>query len=744
MVVFLASQTKQPSTLIPPQQAPTNITYTPPSLCLTASCIQMANAFLESMNQSAQPCEDFHEFVCGRWVRSNIVPKGYSGWSIPRELSRKNLIVLKSLLETTPLVASSDQLVNSEAEAIKFYRACMNLSEIEQRQSRPLHEFFEKNLNMSIKDWIQLDSNNEIMIKDLFVRLTHILSIKYGFTYFMPISIAPDDKNSTYNNIHVSLNQPQLGLESRDYYINSSLNNKSDPDTDTRNKIIRETYAKVGVELLKLLSFNETEAKQRVEAIIEFERELAVISLPMEILQRPNETYYLMTLKELQSYFNDTHLDLYKLFNEYVNVNSSNNIILGDNDQFIVLSLEFVSNLAKVLSSYLNSPTKRRVVIDHYLFSLVFDVGAHLSTEFEKAQLPLLKELYGVEEQPNRWEHCVTETDNSFGYYGGIGSLYVKAVFNVTDRSKANELITNIRLMFEQNLQTLTWIDEPSRKEAIKKLKKITEKIGYPDFIHDKVKSNERYAGYSMFETEYFNNVIRVFERERRRIRLKYRKKVDKADWSMTPRTVNAYYAPQGNEIVFPAGILQPPFFHKDLPVSINYGAIGTVIGHEVTHGFDDQGREYDSDGNMRTWWTKDALDKFEEKTKCFINQYSKYALDGQNENGQRTLSENIADNGGVKLAYLAYELQKQKNSESNLLLPGLSYNGDQLFFIAFAHNWCNLETKNAQHYDLINDPHSPAKYRIIGTMANSDEFLKAFSCSKTSTKSSLEKCQLW
>ncbi|CAF0815027.1 unnamed protein product [Rotaria sp. Silwood1] len=711
----------------------------PEQLCLTPICIQVSSSIYSGMNQTIHPCDDFHEFVCGRWIKTNIIPKGHSGWSTTKELGRKNLIILKSILEQ-PLMNNSLSVFNAENEAIKFYQSCMNISEIERQQSQPLERFLKDNFNITINQWINIDKNETW--QSLFVFLTKKLSTKYGFSDLLPISIAPDDKNSTWNVIHI--NQPQLGLDSRDYYINSTVNNRSDPDTDARNQIIRDTYINVASALLQLLGFEKNQSETRINDIIQFEIELATISLPMETLQKPNETYYLMALKQLQEQYQSIGLDIYSLLNDMLNINASNPIKLNENDQIIVLSLELMSKLSTILTNYLLTPNKSYIVIDHLLFSLIFDLSSHLSTAFEKLTLPLFKELYGMESLPERWEYCVKETDAAFGY--GLGALYVKAVFGERDRHTANEIITNIRQMFDENLHKLEWIDEQSKIEAKKKLKKISEKVGYPDFINNKTKLNERYAGYSMIENEYFNNGIKVLERERRRSLLKFRQKVDLTDWSMTPRTVNAYYTPSANEIVFPAGILQPPFFHKDLPISVNYGAIGTVIGHEITHGFDDQGREYDSDGNMRSWWTKLAMDKFEERTKCFVQQYSGYILDGQNENGQRTLSENIADNGGLKLSFLAYQKHKQRTltSGNNLRLPGLPYNNDQLFYIAFAHSWCNLETSNAMHYDLINDPHSPARSRIIGTIANSLEFAQVFSCQSKTNMNPSNKCHLW
>ncbi|CAF1567199.1 unnamed protein product [Adineta steineri] len=709
-------------------------------ICLTSACIQVSSSIYSGMNQSVKPCDDFHEFVCGKWMKTNVIPKGHSTWSTTKELAKKNLIILKSILEQQIVINNPSNIFNAEQEAMKFYQSCMNISEIEKQKIEPLEIFLKNNLNLTLNQWINIDQNQTW--QDLFVSLTKILATKYGFSYLLPISIGPDDKNSTWNVLHI--NQPQLGLGSRDYYVNSSMNNRSDPDTDTRNKIIRETYINVGAELLQLIGFDKNQSEKRINDIMQFEYELAIVSLPMEALQKPNETYYLMTLKQLQEHYQSLGLNIYTFLNDMLNINGSNPVKLNENDQVIVLSLDLMSNISTILNNYLLTPNKSHIVIDYLIFSLIFDISSHLPHAFEQITLPLLKELYGMDSLPERWEYCVKETDGAFGY--GLGALYIKAVFGEKDRQQANDLIANIRQMFDENLNRIQWIDDPSKNEAKQKLKKIAEKVGYPDFINNKTKLNERYIGYSMIEAEYFNNGIKIIERERRRSLLKFQQKVDLTDWSMTPRTVNAYYSPSANEIVFPAGILQPPFFHKDIPIAINYGAIGTVIGHEITHGFDDQGREYDANGNMRSWWTKLALNQFEERTKCFVEQYSKYTFDGQSENGQRTLSENIADNGGLKLSYLAYQKHKQRalNGGNNLSLPGLPYSNDQLFFIAFAHSWCSLETRNAMHFDLVNDPHSPARFRIIGTLANSVEFAQAFSCQSKTTMNPSNKCHLW
>ncbi|UJR09778.1 hypothetical protein I4U23_014005 [Adineta vaga] len=701
-------------------------------LCLTPACIQVSYTLSSGMNQSADPCEDFHQFVCGNWIHKNIIPKGQSGWSTLKEITRKNTIILKNILEQT----SISSLNNAEQDAIKYYRSCMNVTEIERINLEPVEKFLEKNLNFTLKEWINI--NKTQTWQQLFIRFRNSLTTSYHFSYVLPIGIDSDEKNSSWNNIHIG--QSQLGLNSRDYYINST----TDSQSNARNQKIMESYEKVGSDVLQLLGFNKDDSIKRMKNIIQFEKELAMINLPMEILQKPNETYYLMSIKQLQDQYQSIGWDITSYFNKMLNLNVSNPIKLDNNDQVIVLSLDLMTKVSQILTTYLLEPDRSHIVIDYILFSLITDFTEHLPPIFEEAVLPLKRELLGKDSIPERWEYCVKKTDGAFGF--GLGVLYVNAAFGETDRMKANELIRNIREIFKDNLNKLQWIDEQSRNEATKKLEKIYQKVGYPDFIKNQTKLNEWYAGFSMSENEYFNNEIKVINRERRRTLLQYRQKVDRSTWGMTPRTVNAYYNPSANEIVFPAGILQPPLFHKDLPIAINYGAIGSVIGHEITHGFDNQGREYDADGMMRSWWTKFAMENFEEKTKCFVKQYGSFSLDGQNENGQRTLGENIADNGGLKISYFAYQKLKQNlpNNDHNLRLPGLDYDTDQLFFVAFAHSWCDIETTNAMHFDLINDPHSPARFRIIGTLQNSDEFVKAFKCQSRTMMNPSNKCQLW
>lgn len=699
------------------------------SLCLSPACIEHSHAISSTMNQSIDPCDDFYGFVCGRWKQINIIPKGHSSWSVTSELMKQNSIRLKNLLEQS----STSSITNIEQQAMNYYQSCLNRSEIDRLGIQPLKDFFQTNLNFSLDQWIHISKTQTW--QNLFIQLTTYFAKNLATSYALPITVSADEKNSSWNNVYID--QPQLGLRSRDFYINSSTNSEA----NARNALIRDTYSKVGSDVLQLLGFEKDDAIKRMNQIIQFEIELALISLPMEILQKHDQTYNLMSLKALNFQFQTIGLNIIEILNEMFKQNS---ISLSENDQIIVLNPKLISDVTNILTDYLLTSEKSSIVIDYILLSFVLGVNGFLPSKFEETILPMKKILLGSDSTVDRWELCVKQTDQAFGF--ALGSLFIKNIFGEADRSAAQNLIKTIREIFDDDLTKLEWIDDESRSEAKKKLSKVYERIGYPDWIFDQTKLNQRYGGDVMTTNELFSNAMKVINRERRRRLAKYRQQVDRTDWHMTPQTVNAYYSSTFNEMIFPASILQSPFFHKDFPFAVNYGAIGSVIGHEMTHGFDNQGREFDADGNIRSWWSNSSLNNFREKTQCFIQHYSNLSFDGIRINGERSLGENIADNGGLKLAYYAYKKHTKHflNQMNTRQLPALDYNSDQLFFIAFAHSWCSIETPSLVRYGVINDPHAPNRLRVIGTVQNSEEFARAFSCRTNQNMNPKHKCQLW
>lgn len=304
-------------------------------------------------------------------------------------------------------------------------------------------------------------------------------------------------------------------------------------------------------------------------------------------------------------------------------------------------------------------------------------------------------------------------------------------------------MIAEIKTAFEESLETLQWMDEETRRSAKEKADAIYNMIGYPKFIMDPKELDKVFNDYEAVSDLYFENVMQFYNFSARVTADQLRKPPNRDQWSMTPPTVNAYYSPTKNEIVFPAGILQAPFYTRASPKSLNFGGIGVVVGHELTHAFDDQGREYDKDGNLRPWWKNSSVEAFKRQTACMVEQYSNYTINGEAVNGKHTLGENIADNGGLKAAYRAYQNWLKKNGDEETL-PTLGLTNYQLFFVGFAQVWCSVRTPESSHEGLITDPHSPSRFRVIGTVSNSQEFAEHFSCPPGSPMNPLKKCEVW
>jgi len=357
----------------------------------------------------------------------------------------------------------------------------------------------------------------------------------------------------------------------------------------------------------------------------------------------------------------------------------------------------------------------------------------------------LQRALSGTNVHEERWRICISDVDNVLGF--AIGAQFVNETFDIQTKPEAERMIKLITKAFRQGLVEAEWMDEKTRYQAEKKAEKITNMIGYPDYIVNNTALDEKYKDLAVTDGYFDNNInfnIWVLQENLKKLD----KPVEKNKWGMTPSTINAYYTPLKNQIVFPAGILQAPFFSMNRPESLNFGAMGVVMGHELSHAFDDQGRQYDSDGNMRNWWKNDTLEAYKEKIKCIEKEYANFTVNGEHINGLQTLGENIADNGGLKAAFRAFtNLNKADKHWSYGALPGLNMTDHQLFFISFAQVWCDHSTPQASHLSTMEDAHSPPRLRVIGTLSNSLDFAKEFKCRKGSKMNPADpnyKCKVW
>uniref|UniRef100_A0A670ZJC0 endothelin-converting enzyme 1 n=1 Tax=Pseudonaja textilis TaxID=8673 RepID=A0A670ZJC0_PSETE len=406
---------------------------------------------------------------------------------------------------------------------------------------------------------------------------------------------------------------------------------------------------------------------------------------------------------------------------------------LTDAEPVVVYGKEYLEQVSQLINN-----TDKSYDQDN-AHSTLLKTASSLDQRFETAQEKLLETLYGTKKSCTpRWQTCISNTDDTLGF--ALGALFVKATFDrhskeiVSIFSQVGE-IPAPGLLLKYNFRQFFFFS--IQADAI------YDMIGFPEFILDNKELDDVYDGYEVSEDSFFQNMLNFYNFSARFMADQLRKPPNRDQWSMTPQTVNAYYLPTKNGIVFPAGILQAPFYAHNHPKALNFGGIGVVMGHELTHAFDDQGREYDREGNLRPWWQNSSLEAFKNRTECMEEQYSKYLINGEHVNGKQTLGENIADNGGLKAAYNAYKAWLKKNGEEKHL-PSVGLTSHQLFFLGFAQVWCSVRTPESSHEGLMTDPHSPDKFRVIGTLSNSRDFLEHFECPIGSFMNPGKYCEVW
>ncbi|XP_041062819.1 endothelin-converting enzyme 1-like isoform X1 [Carcharodon carcharias] len=674
------------------------------NVCLTESCVIVASTVLKSLDRSVDPCHNFYNYACGGWIKANPLPDGKPRWGTFNNLWDHNQAIMKHLLENTTLNTTSE----AERKAQHYYQACMNEQKIEDLQGQPLLDIINKLGGWNItKSWD----------KDNFQEVLQSVTAHYRTSPFFTIYISTDSKNSNSNVIQVD--QSGLGLPSRDYYLNKTANEK-----------ILTAYLNYMVELGVLLDGEETSTRAQMQQVLDFEGALANITVPQEDRRDEELIYNKMTIRNLQVLA--PVVDWLPLLSAIFYP-----VELNDSEPVVVYAKEYLQKVSDLINS-----TDKCILNNYMIWNVVKKTAYNLDHRFQEAEEKLIMAISGTKKTCNtRWKTCVSDTDGTLGF--SLGALFVKATFAEDSKQIAEEMISEIKTAFEESLKQTKWMDEETKKAAKEKADSIYDMIGYPKFIMDPKELDKLFNDYEVVPDLYFQNVLQFYNFSARVTADQLRKPPNKDQWSMTPPAVNAYYSPTKNEIVFPAGILQAPFYARDYPKALNFGGIGVVMGHELTHAFDDQGREYDKDGNLRSWWKNSSVEAFKHQTECMIEQYNNFTINNEQVNGKQTLGENIADNGGLKAAYHAYENWVKKNGEE-MFLPTLGLTNRQLFFLGFAQVWCSVRTPESAHEGLITDPHSPSMFRVIGTVANSVEFAEHFKCPVGSPMNPLRKCEVW
>ncbi len=638
----------------------------------TESDVAERTVFLDTagMDKSVSPGEDFFLYANGKWMKETEIPATQTGWGSFYTLYEDNQKHLRGILENA---AKEDNASNTASQKVAgLYESGMDTLAIEKLGYDPVKSLLSK--IDAVKDYKQLISLAADGYKD-------------GEGFLFGVYVGPDDRISTKN--AVNLFQSGLGLPNREYYFNA--------DSATQN--IRKQYVKYIVKLFTLTGTDEASAAKQADAILNLETEIAASHFTPVELRDPVRNYNKYAVTDFQKEIPD--IDFKDLLNRMLI--KTDTVLVGQPGYYKALN-----NLLK------NRPVD--VWKAKLKFKALSDASPALSKDFRDARFEFYgKTLSGRKAQMERWKQMVQAVDDGLGEL--LGQLYVEKYFKPEAKERMLNLVNNLQKVYKSRIEKLDWMSDETKQRALAKLASFTKKIGYPD-------TWKKYDDVNIDRGKYYQNLQSIAKHQYREMIGKLGKPVDRTEWGMTPPTVNAYYNPSFNEIVFPAGILQFPFFDFAADDAINYGAIGAVIGHEMTHGFDDQGRQYDQEGNLRDWWTKDDAVKFTAKAKVVAEQYNNFTvLDNLKVNGNLTLGENIADIGGLELAYEAFKLTDEGKSDEKID----GFTPDQRFFLSFAQVWRIKTRDETMRMRIQTDPHSPEMYRVNGPVSNMPEFYKAF-----------------
>ncbi len=640
----------------------------------TVNADQNYPAFVvQNMDSTINPGDDFYDYVNGTWIKDHPIPADKNSISAFDELLERNRREIREIIDE----AAADKNAPEGSITWKigtFYNSGMDTLSIEQQGIKPIEKFLEK-----------IDSIGDI--SDLQNVAAYLQT--YQAAPFFYLFSNQDSKNSA--SVIAGCYQAGLGLPDRDYYFNN----------DGPTKKIREEYITHITNMFVLLNEKPGIAATNAQTVMKIETELAKASFTNVENQDPQKTYNKLTPEGLVKLAPEIEWKNYFKATGYPDLLEVN-----------IYQPSFFKELGKMM--------KTVPVADWKIFMrwhLINSAAPYLSQDFVRENFDFYsRKLSGQEKMKPRWKSVLDETSSDLGEC--IGQLYVKKYFPPEAKQRMTDLVMNLKKSLGQRIENLSWMGPQTKKEAIAKLDKMGVKVGYPDKWRD-------YTGLEVTSQPYILNVMNAQNFDFRYTMDKIGKPVDPTEWGMTPQTVNAYYNPNRNEIVFPAGILQPPFFNMNADDAVNYGAIGMVIGHEMTHGFDNQGRQFDKDGNLRDWWTKEDSKAFEEHTKMLVDQYNKYeVLDSTYVNGQLTLGENIADLGGITVALNAYKISLE-GKEAPKPIDG--FTNFQRFFMSYAQIWrMNMRDKELRRR-VKTDEHSPARERINGVVYNVPEFYTAF-----------------
>ncbi|XP_078618830.1 phosphate-regulating neutral endopeptidase PHEX-like isoform X2 [Branchiostoma floridae x Branchiostoma japonicum] len=686
--------------------------------CNTRECASTAGFLIDNMDPDVDPCDNFFEFAVGGWKKNNPIPDTSSSWSMYSVLRERVQYIVRDILEEP----TADDEIEAVKKAKDVYQSCMDLDTIEQRGTQPLLDFLQGPLKWPVIDNTFDESKFDILATMLALRA-------YNNDLLIEASVSVDSKNSSLRIITVD--QPSLGL-GRDYFIDENYSTQ------------KQAYFELMVKAATALGADVNTVREEMNKTLELETFLAEIMVPSEDRRESENLYNKMTVGEMQAniapevdwllYLN-TLSDAY-LFNETT--------VIDESEPVIVQAPPYLMNLSREVFSP-DTTWDNKTIANYMVWRIVRNRINNLGKEFRDMVFEYNRVLSGADQVNPRWKTCSSYVEGNFG--APLGYKYVNSYFSADKKTQVIGMIERVRDAFKKQIDELEWMAEPDKIVAKDKADAIDPKVGYPEWMLNTTELNNDFEALNTSADDYFGNVVRYLQYTAQSGFAYLRAPINQSSWSTAPTTVNAFYLRSKNQIRFPAGELQFPFYWgTDVPMYLSYGAIGVVIGHEITHGFDDQGRKYDKDGNLNQWWSNSSIENFINKRQCIIDQYDNYyfAEAGKNLSGYRTQGENIADNGGMKAAFRAYREWVAERGSEEQLLPGIGLTQNQMFFLNYANLRCSqYRPQGAER--AWQGVHSPGQFRVIGSMSNFEEFAKAYNCPVGTTMNrGDQRCSVW
>jgi putative endopeptidase len=646
---------------------------------------------IDTIDKAIDPCGDFYQYACGNWIKNSEIPPDQSQWVSFVELHERNLDIEHGILEKAAAGGASRNAIDQKIGDL--YGSCMDEKSVDAKAIAPIKPELDR---------IAAVSDKSALIDE--IAHVHLIGPSPLFNFYSQSDLHNADQVIAY------IDQGGLTLPDRDYYI------KDDADKVEKRQILVD-YA---TQLFTLTGQSPQQAAKSAQTVLVIETLLAADSMDRTKRRDPKNRDHKMSRDQAAALGPNFYLNRY-----FTAVGAPRFTQLN------VTNPDFFKQVDGVLESEPLDALKT------YVSWHVLNAAAPwLSQPFVDANFKLQQKLTGQEQIQARWKRCVNLTDRELGE--ALGQRYVDVTFGPESKQRMLKMVDALEKSLDEDIHALSWMSDETKKQAKVKLEAIRNKIGYPEVWRD-------YSSVVIKPNDLLGNVERANAFEAKRQIAKIDKPLDRQEWGMTPPTVNAYYSSSFNEIVFPAGILQPPFFDKAMDDAVNFGGIGLVIGHELTHGFDDQGRKFDPQGNLHDWWTEQDGKEFEKRASCIADEYSNFvAVDDLKLNGKLTLGENTADNGGARIALAALEhmIADDKTGKEGQKIDG--YTPEQRFFLGFGRVWCEKRRAEVARLRVLTDPHSPGKYRVNGVVQNMPEFQKAWGCKASQPMVAENACQVW